>query len=69
MKKLKKDVTGFVGAGVLLGAGTTVSDKAGFDVSGLSTASEMMPSLGTAMMGGNVIRMVDKLPKPKKRRR
>lgn len=73
-KKLRKDITDFVGAGVGLGIGSGIVAKAqigsGINVTpALSTTAGMMRPVGTAMMGGHALRMIGKLkPKHKKKK-
>ena len=70
MKKLKKDIHGFVGAGAALGVGTLVVAKAGGTsvLPAFSTAAGMMRPMAVGMMGMHTIRLVDKMYKPKRRR-
>jgi len=69
---LVSDVGGFVGAGVGLGMGSAVvaegSAKAGVNIGGgLANMGIMMRPVGTAMMGGHILRNVQRL-KPKRKR-
>jgi len=71
MKKIKKDVKGLIGTGALLGVGSIgVGAIGGSTATGagaaLGTVSSFMPLVGTTLMAGHTIRMVGKLPKPKK---
>jgi len=66
MKKIRKDVMDFVGAGVGLGIGTTIISGTGHGATitpAFATMGSMMRPVGTAMMGGHVLRMLRKYPK------
>jgi hypothetical protein len=72
MKKVKKDITDFVGAGVKLGVGSAVvgglSSKSGVSLGGgLAAVGGMMPIVGTTMMGGHAMRLTRKMYKKRKR--
>ncbi len=63
MKKLTKDIMGFTGANIGIGVGTLALDKAGFSTAGMSSMAGLMPTVGTVMMSGHLIRGVKKLGK------
>lgn len=67
MKKLKKDVIGFVGSNIILGVGSVAVGATGGNIAGLSAMGDFMPTIGTAMMAGHTLRMVKKIPKHKGR--
>ena len=64
MKKLKKQVGQYVGAGVMIGAGSAVLGGMGASTAGMATMGGMMSPIGATIGGTAAIRMVRKL-KPK----
>jgi len=74
MKKLKKQVAGMIGTGALLGVGSIAIGGIGGSgataaQAGLSQVGTHMPLIGTAVGAGGVMRMMGKLPKPKKHKK
>lgn len=75
MKKLKKDITRFVGAGIGLGIGTSIVARAETGSTGASVlpafsmVGSMMRPVGTAMMGMHTLRIVNKSFGKKRMRR
>lgn len=73
MKKIYNDMMGFTKANVGIGIGGAIVGAAGGNAVGVGTAmtsmGSMMPIVGTTMMGGHTMRLVNKLnPKRRKRR-
>ncbi len=68
VKKFKKQMKQFVGAGVLLGAGSQLIGAVGGSQVPITSASRMMPVIGTAMGASAVMRIVSKKTKKRKRR-
>ena len=69
MRKVKKDVVELVKVGALVGVGSTMVSKVSGSTMGLSTVSGFLPVVGTAVMGGHIIRLTDEALRPRKRRR
>lgn len=69
MKKLKKDILGLTGTGVLLGVGSTAVGKTGASTAAFSTAAGFMPLMGTTVGASAAMRSVKKLKLKKKRSR
>jgi len=72
VKKLRKDVSDFTAAGVGLGIGTlTIAKMPGGSAitPAFAAAGGMMRPVGVAMMGGSVLRQLEKYPGTTKRRK
>ena len=62
VKKLGKDILGFTKASITLGVGSSIAaGTGGYASAGLSAAGGMMPAVGTALVGGHVVRLTKKL--------
>ena len=61
MKKLRKDTMDMVLTGATMGIGAKVIGGAGGDASAMSTMSSQMPTLGTAVAGGALMRQTQGL--------
>ena len=61
MKKLKKQIKGMVGTGMLLGVGAQAVHSVGGNTAGLTAVSGHMPTLGNVVGAGGVMRQMKKL--------
>ncbi len=73
MKKLRRDVLSFTTAGVGLGIGAGISGAASsaagvpnYAGPAFSSVGEMMAPVGTVMMGGHTLRLINKGFMPKR---
>jgi len=68
VKKYKKQVKDFIGANVMLGAGSQVIGGLGGSQVPITKAAGMMPAVGAAIGASSVMRIVSKKSKRRKRR-
>jgi len=73
-KKLKKQVKGLIGTGMLLGVGSIGIGAIGGSgaaaaQTGLTQVGTHMPLMGTVTGAGGVMRVMDKMPKLKKHKK
>ncbi len=69
VKKLRKQIGGLIGTGIVLGVGSQVVTGVGGSASALTSVSRFMPTLGVAVGGLAVLRTLKGLNPIKKKRR